>query len=127
MAKYRVLRGCHAEGQYPKGHPLAGTPIVYEPGDVIETDNCLMKHDTNPGVLGNKFQLIDDDRVPPTDKVNKKPAEEAAPAEPADSDGLDRMTAAEIKELARGDGIELGNAKTKAEMIKVIRDAYAAA
>jgi len=126
MAKYRILRGCHAEGHYPKGHPLAGTPIVYERGDVIETDNCLMKHDTNPGVLGNKFQLIDDDRILPTDKINRKPAEEVAQA-PADSDGLDRMTTAEIKELARGDGIDLGTAKTKADMIKVIRDAYAAA
>ena len=66
MAKYRLLRGCHAEGFHPKGHPNAGTPIVYEPGDVIETDNDLLKHNA-PGSLGPKFEIIT------ADKPQRKP------------------------------------------------------
>jgi hypothetical protein len=123
-AKYQVLRGSHAEGFYPAGHPLFGKPIVYEAGDVLETENCLLKLNS-PGHLGPKFKLVDDDRVSVTDKLRAQD-DESQPAAPQPADGLSTMTTAELKELARGDGIELGAAKTKAEITKVLRDAYAA-
>jgi hypothetical protein len=129
MAKYRILRGCHAEGFYPAGHPQAGNPIVYEPGEVIETNNCLLKHNSRPGTqgaLGDKFQLVDDDRIQPTEKIKVKPVEEHVQEPSQPEDGLSGMSVPELKELARGDSIELGQAKTKADILKVIRDAYAA-
>jgi hypothetical protein len=126
MAKYRVLQGCHAEGFYPVGHPQAGAPIVYEPGEVLETENCLLKHNA-PGSRGDKFQLIDDDRVPVTDKIAVRPVDPAPQPAAQENDGLDRMSIAELRELSRGDGIELGSAKTKVEILRVMREAYAPA
>ena len=124
MAKYEVLRGNHSEGRYPKGHPQAGSPIVYEPGEVVETENCLLKFNSaKPGALGQKFRLVDDDRVQATDKISIKPAVETE-VEAQPDDGLVGLTLSELRELARGDSIDLGSAKSKTEVLKVMRETY---
>jgi hypothetical protein len=132
MAVYRVLRGSHAEGFYPKGHQLAGQPIVYNPGDVLESKNDLTKHNAKmdqrvlgKNYLGDKFALVDDDRVQPTDKVG---SQEASVLQNGQSDdGLDKMNVAALRELAEGDDIDLGQAKNKQDIISAIRAVYAAA
>lgn len=35
--KFRVLRGNHAEGKYPEGHPWAGRSVTYEIGEIVDS------------------------------------------------------------------------------------------
>ena len=48
--KFRVLRGRHIERRTPDGKS-----IVYRPGDVVETDNDLSKHNGEGGRSFWKF------------------------------------------------------------------------
>jgi hypothetical protein len=69
--KFRLLRGCHAEGRYPQGHRLAGRSIEYIPGDVVESNSDLAVRFNAPGSLGRKFDPVPED-TPVTDKTGKK-------------------------------------------------------
>jgi hypothetical protein len=118
MSLYRVLRGQHAQGEYPKGHVLANTPIVYDPGDIVESEKDLLSLNGKVGSLGPKFELVHDDRLKATDKINVTGQSD---------DSLDGMTVAQLREMAESDSIDISSAKNKAEIIAAIRTAYAAA
>lgn len=141
--KFRVLRGNHAEGTYPAGHPWAGRAIIYEIGEIVDSNSNLAKFNA-PGPLGPKFQRVYDPNVKATDKVAQglaiaRQQEEAAvyddgngPHGPAvqpqlPSDGLDDLTISELKKLAKEEGINLTNNVTKEEAIRMIRDSSAIA
>lgn len=136
--KYRVLRGNHSHGQYPQEHPWAGRPIVYEIGEIIETDVRLEKFNV-PGPLGPKFQRVYHD-LPATDKLAQATKiaqqQEASmmgddgngpfgPQAPPD-DGLDGMGVQELRRLAKEEGVELpGGSVTKEDLVRLIRGAAA--
>ncbi len=69
--KFRILQGAHSQDTYPQGHILAGTPILYSTGDVVEASSDLAKRFNRPGQLGPKFESVSDD-TPVTDKVGKE-------------------------------------------------------
>jgi hypothetical protein len=135
--KFRVLRGSHSEGSYPKDHPWAGKPIVYVAGEIVDSTTNLAKFNAQ-GPLGPKFQRIYDN-TQATDKVQQgfKQAqhEEAirnaddgngpgAPIQPQlPSDGLDEMSLQDLRKLAKEEGVALPSNSTKEEAIAAIRGA----
>ena len=141
--KFRVLRGNHSEGTYPSGHPWAGKSIVYEIGEIVDSASNLAKFNA-AGPLGPKFQRIYDPNALATNKAAQglavaKQQEEAAvyddgngphgPVEQQDHavqpqlppDGLEDLTIAELKKLAKEEGITLSANITKEEAIQTIR------
>jgi len=137
--KFRVLRGSHNEGKYPKGHPWVGRGICYVIGEIVDSASNLAKFNC-AGPLGPKFQRIHDS-MPATDKVQQgldiaKQIEEDAVYDdgngqggPMDqlppADNLDSMTLAELKKSAKEDDIELSPQATKSQIIDAIRKVYA--
>ncbi len=140
--KFRVLRGNHCEGKYPEGHPWVGRSIVYEIGEIVDSKTNLARFNSN-GPLGPKFQRIYDS-TPATDKV--KQAAEIAKRQEAEAiyddgngphgpagrpqlppDGLDEMSLADLKKLAREDGVSLPNNATKEDAVQAIRSASSVA
>lgn len=137
--KFRVLRGNHAEGKYPEGHPWAGRSIVYEIGEIVVSKTNLARFNSN-GPLGPKFQRVYDG-VLPTDKIKQaaKIARQRELAMTADDgngphgpvqlpdDGLSNMSLANLRRLAKEDGITLPSGCTQEEAVKAIREATDAA
>lgn len=136
--KFRVLRGNHAEGTYPEGHPWAKRSIVYEIGEIVDSASNLSKHNSN-GPLGPKFQRIYD-ATPATDKVkqgleiaNRIEAEasyddgngEHGPhgVPPLPDDGLESMSLTELRKLAKEEGVAVAASASQADIIKAIRQA----
>lgn len=154
MAKYRfrVLRGNHAEGKYPEGHPWAGREIVYQgeirradgmlitPGEVIETDKNLSKFNS-AGPMGPKFQRLYDD-TPATDKLarardiayrNEELANQddgnapgRAPHRPLPADGLDGLSMQELRKLAEEEGVPLPKGCSQEGAVRALRAASGA-
>ena len=125
MAKYKLLRGLHQEGKYPEGHPDAGKPITYHPGDIIETHRNLFRLNS-PGAI--KFQRIEADAkivLPkgPAEQLEQKAEEqEAAMAEvPEVSDGLEELDVKALKSYAKEEEIDLGGAMKKDDILATIR------
>ena len=134
--KFRVLRGNHAEGKYPEGHPWAGRSVTYEIGEIVDSKSNLARHN-KLGPLGPKLQRIYDS-TPATDKVKqgleifrKREARDLADdgngphgAQPQmPPDGLDEMTLTELRKLAKEESIGLTAGTTQAEIISLIRGA----
>lgn len=136
--RFRVLRGNHSEGKYPKGHPWEGRSIVYEIGEIVDSKTNLARFNSQ-GPLGPKFQRIYGS-TPATDKV--KQALEIARRQEAEAtyddgngphgpagqpqmpaDGLDSMSLAELKKVAKEEGIPLPANATQEDVVKAIRDA----
>ena len=140
MAKYRfkLLAGSHTEqvGTEENGDPIYHT---YRRGDEFDSISELDRRLNSPGSI--KFQRIGDETQGAvavetlTDEqliaeIQHRKLSAAALAETVDAgedDGLDSMSVAQLKELADGDEIDLGNAKTKDAIIRVIRSARNAA
>jgi hypothetical protein len=60
------------------------------------------------------------------DQAAAKAAAEVVPVnEMHDDDGFTPMTLAELKQWATANGVELGEARTKADILKVLREATA--
>jgi hypothetical protein len=135
--KFRVLRGNHSEGTYPSGHPWAGKSIVYEIGEIVDSASNLAKFNA-AGPLGPKFQRVYDPNMPATDKVAQglavaKQQEAAAIYDDGNgphgpnvqpqlpSDGLEELTIAELKKLAKEEGVNLPANVSKEEAIQAIR------
>jgi len=139
--KFRVLRGNHSEGKYPDGHPWAGRSIVYEIGEVLETDNNLARFNA-PGPIGPKFQRLYD-ATPATDKAAQaaeleRQCREAqdyddgngpfGPGQPPPaSDDLDAMSLQDLRRLAKEGGMTLPVNCNQADAVKFIREAAAVA
>lgn len=133
--RFRVLRGNHAEGKYSTGHPWAGRSVVYEIGEIVDSKTNLARFNSN-GPLGPKFQRVYD-TTPATDKA-KQALEIAQQREAAatyddgngphgpmqlPSDGLEDMTLAELRKLAREDGVSLPPNANQEDAVKAIRSA----
>jgi hypothetical protein len=101
MAKYKfkLLVGQHAE------HGR-----VYKAGDIIETDYDLNRFNAPKA---EKFQRITGEEA---QAITQSQAAQA----PVD-ETLESMTLQELRNLAAEEELDLGNAKTKAEIIAAIR------
>jgi len=135
--KFRVLRGNHAEGTYPKGHAWAGRSIVYSIGEIVDSKSNLARLNS-PGPLGPKFQRLYGDATPITDKllqasqIAKQQEDEAVyddgngphgpiQSEQPDSDNLNSLTLPELRKLAKEEDILLPANISKEEAVKVLR------
>jgi len=138
--KFRVLRGNHAEGKYPEGHPWVGRSIVYEIGEIVDSKTNLARFNSN-GPLGPKFQRIYGNQ-PATDKVKQateiaRKIEEAAvyddgngpfgPQQEVVGDNLDSLTLPELRKLAKEEGVQLPPNVTAEQAVRLIREAPAPA
>jgi hypothetical protein len=136
--KFRVLRGNHAEGKYPKDHPWVGRSIVYEIGEIVDSKTNLARFNSS-GPLGPKFQRIYD-ATPATDKAKqgleiarRREAEAVyddgngphGPPQPLPDDGLEAMTLAELKKLAKEEGVNWPPSATQEDLVRLIREAPA--
>ncbi len=112
MNQYRLIRGRHVEMQ-PTENGIGYKKVTYmardregnqQEGlpDVVESDKDLVK------IHGpHKFIKV-----------------EGTPSQPAEeSDGLEKMTVAQLKEVAEESEIELDDTMKKAEIIQAIRSA----
>jgi hypothetical protein len=110
---YRVLRGVLSEGTHD-GTP-GGKPKMYGPGqpdgDIVDSKTNLLKH--NPRIGEPKYRKLTD--------------EEAAELLGGKDDGLEDLSRTDLQALAQREGIDLGRAVKKDEMVARIRDAAQAA
>lgn len=149
-AKFRLLHGQHYEGREKDSAKLATLQKrlaagvitkeefqkesyglkprrVYEQGDIIESevDLCGMngKHPMVP-----KFARADDDvaaMVPPPYQTEDTKVQEGFKDHHEDT--LDSMTVSELQRVAEAQEIDISGKKSKAELIKAIRNAPAGA
>lgn len=144
---FRLLAGMHQQKEFVKsadgklvqltseddGHPLTdrrGKPI-YETQTVeyrFNSNNVVESHKDLVALLPNKFQLIGPAKRKMSQeeldawgiKADEKKAKAAEPAEPED-DGLEKMTVADLRELAEREEYDLGDAHRKDDIIAAIR------
>lgn len=138
MAKYKfkVLAGGHSENEGTDQNPKLKR---YRMNDIVETDQELDKMFNSPGAT--KFARLDYTE-PDTEEslareeellkqrreaiAKKKEAESKAPVETSSSpndDYLDKMDLNELRSTASANSIPLGKAKTREEVLKVIKEA----
>lgn len=138
--KFRVLRGNHAEGKYPKGHSWEGRSIIYDIGEIVDSKTNLARFNS-AGPLGPKFQRIYDS-TPATDKLRQAadfarqqeaeviyddgngPHGPVQSQEPADN--LDSLSLSELKKLGKEEGITLPANATQEEIIRTLRSSAVA-
>ena len=111
MARYRVLTGGHQDD----------TGRNYVKGDIVECkqDLCAL-YNTQ---LGAKFAEVSEEEMEMIDKQKARRAEKNKTATPSGPDTLDSMSAQELRAHAAAEEIDLGNAQSKTDMIKIIRSA----
>jgi len=103
--RFKVLRGCHAEGKR-----------VYQRGEVVTTDVDLAKRFNSPGSI--KFQQLPDD----------SPVQQAAEAgyDSADEPSvvqLEAYTVKQLRDLADSNDVDLVGFTKKEEIINALREA----
>jgi len=115
--KFKLLRGIHSEGM-----DAGNRPCIYEPGDIIATNNDLQRHNVN-GMLPRFELLTNDSPAPKPEAIPKKipPIEQAQPKQ--DDEGWEKMTMAELRSMAAEEEIDLGGVTKKADLIVVIKGA----
>ena len=129
--RYRLLRGKHSHGKHPDG-----SNITYVKGDIFDSSvnlHKLIDHDRT------KFQLVDEHVIltkvksksvlkKEQDKEVELPqgsAEDDKVIDPTTADdGLDDLSIKELRAMATEDEIDLGEAKSKSDIINVIRSAF---
>jgi len=126
--KFRLLAGCHSEGT-----DQDGKPITFRKGDVFESDYNLDKMFNSVGAI--KFEALDgvqfksaledmSDEELAAEVVRRQEAKagnQPTSTEYQEEDSLDSMTVRELKNFAEQEEIDLGNASTKENIIRVIR------
>jgi hypothetical protein len=133
MAKYRLLRGSHHETKWvQQGSEQVDEGTTYHKGDLIETDDDLLKYNSGDA-RSPKFERVLEgtEQVPDTvealeverSRIEQRIAE--LKGKPA-SDPLEDMTVADLRALADSEEIDLGEARTKAQIIEAIRQAHQA-
>ena len=123
--RFKVLEGKHIEGGHNdgKGNRVPGT--VYSRGDVVETKDNLLRF--NSGARRPKFEKLDD-AAPITQQSATPQAKPSTPHSPAVAvknqmafATLESMSVAELQKYCEGEEIDLGRAKSKDEILKVIK------
>ncbi len=113
--KFKVLEGRYQEFVKTEVRDEEGNVRVmvetrdYPRGSVVETDIDLEARFNRPNI--RKFQRVDD----------AASESDTLPQEP-EADPLEGMTLAEMRELARTNGIDLGSARGKADVAAVLRE-----
>lgn len=111
VGRYMVLAGAHYEGGKQ-----------YVPGDIVDSMTDLNRLN-GPG-MKPKFKQVKDSR----DEEQARTQVSVAPAvqQKETSDGilgtLEGMTVSDLRKLAAEEEIDLGDAKTKEELVKVIHE-----
>lgn len=124
--KFKLLRGTHHEAKWDKSvKPPVDRGRTYHAGDVIETNFDLTTlNGGDPQTV--KFEKVDD--ATPATAVDAVPVEIKSSVNTnaaAVDDTLDAMTVNELKEMAAEEEIDLGSAKSKAEILSVLRSFHA--
>lgn len=116
--KFLLVRGRHAR-------KLNGVNVVYNPGDVIETEVEL---DTlfNQPPMSVKFNRLEEDdkrfdkHLKSTSKSTEEPQKENDPVEPQ----FEKMTLKKLKEFAEENEIDCDDCTTKDEYVTALKEAY---
>lgn len=127
--KYKILRGKHfvgggykidEKGQYVRdanGNRVKAPLVAYGPGckagTVVETEQDLLKLNKGREI---KVALVDDPNL------SSYPTRERPPEDPEVA-ALNAYTVEQLKFLAEEEGIDLGNAGRKSDIIAVIKQA----
>jgi hypothetical protein len=136
MAKYKfkLLAGRHSINIGTDAKPEIKR---YGMGDIVETDQELDKLFNSRG--STKFERLAYEEPDTLESLAEAEANLAkrkaalltkkdAPVEPkSQSDDLSKLTLPELQEIANSNGIELGRAKTKDEVLKVVKAALVTA
>lgn len=124
--RFKVLFGHHAHNYGTDENPDI---VVYRQGDEFDSDTELDRRFNAPGTMKfQRMQKVEDDTEESLDLLEqqlkerraKLKSKKAKKAETPD-DGLDKMTMVQLQELAQDNDIDLGKAKSKEEIIAVIR------
>ena len=133
MAKFRVLVGKHNEGGHvdEKGNRIKGR--TYRVGEVIDTADDLSRLNASGAI---KFERVEEERgasrpapttpttpkspTPPT-PAPVNPTTPTTPTAPVTPKNLEAMDIKALQALAEEEEIDLKGAKTKEEIIKVLR------
>ncbi|MGL6095041.1 MAG: hypothetical protein ACRC7O_04475 [Fimbriiglobus sp.] len=128
--KFKLLAGQHVQAEPDPagkkdrdGNPVM-VPVVYRQGDVVESDAPLdKKHGPD------KFAKLDDNpRYVPADSLPKPvPGESRAAGilreyETEMGLPLENLTPEDLKDFAKAEKINLSGAKSKDDMVKIVRD-----
>jgi hypothetical protein len=107
-------------GTYQAPNP-DGQPIVYPQGSVFESNIDLAKRFNDRRAI--KFKRMPDDSEVHVAEVGKSRLDEVddSPSEP--DDVFSSMTLAELREEAREHDIDVSGARTKRDVLKIIRGA----
>lgn len=116
MPTYEVIEGRHSEGR-------GRTRKVYKRGDRVTTPVDLEKKLNRPG-YPPKFRRVDG--VLPSQKLGPPNPGDPYPTQlpPPQTHGMDTleaMTVEELRKYAAEEEIDLGPAKTKADILKAIK------
>ena len=102
--------------------------VVYHTGQIVDSDSDLVLRFGGEKFLkvGERpFPLPPKEVVPVVDPPSSKTVVEVPDLKPTDNgkvDELSKMTIAELKETAAKEGIELGTATKKDDIVKIIAD-----
>lgn len=112
---YRVLQGMHVEDG-PLDANGEKTDIVYGVGGIVESEIDLCERFNGQGSAFHKFERV-------TPNPNYIPATKLVPTGISSvvTSTLENMTISELKKFAESEEIDLKEAKTKEEALKIIK------
>jgi hypothetical protein len=112
MRKFRILRGVHSEGG-----------CTYLPPAVFESEADLLRHNSTPD--DPRFeQVYEETRAAAMAGCPElQPKTVAAVEQPAAKDAFDGKTVEELRGLAEEMEIDLGKARTRDQILAVLRSA----
>lgn len=113
MPTYEVLAGRHAEGR-------GRTRKIYKKGDLFTTHVDMEARFNRPG-FPPKYRRVEG--VLPSQKLGSLPnvPQNIPPAQTHGMDTLEGMTVEELRKYAAEEEIDLGPAKTKAQILEAIK------
>lgn len=106
--KFKVVRGVHSEGG-----------VTYEKGDVVDSASDLRTLNS-PGAI--KFQILENEVA----EAARAGLEGKPVPVPTGPDEFDAMTIPDLKKFASQEGIDLGTATKRDEILVLIREAVKA-
>ncbi len=119
MAMFRLNSGVHSEGVDEKG-----VPIWYKAKDEFESKSNLLLKNT-PG-MPPRYELVSGDVSEYDSETGRLPEEapvkkDEQPEENLADTPLEEMTVKQLLTVAKANGVELGEAKKKEEIIAALQ------